>query len=349
MDRGRAPRRPADDRPVTPTGCGRGMAEGGHPDLERWAANVGPPVALDLAPSPPAPRLSGLTVICWNLGIGTGRLDVLLRRLNDGDLGRAVTPGGEGPVFDGEWPLVILAQEAYRAGDDVPARPVGEWHGGPIRARGRTDIAEAARAAGLSLRYYPSMRNGSDRSDRGNAVLSTLPVTASRAFALPHVRQRRIAVGSQFAGVAGLEVVTAHLDTRGRTRRTVDHVGGFGGGRSAQAAALAARLGDAGDRCAVLGADLNSYLGVRDPAMLTLVRAGLHPAARRGQWWHTFHGPLPLLLDHVLYRSPSRRIASACVTRLDEAPGDRTRRVFGSDHHPLLARIQFRVPDAAAA
>jgi endonuclease/exonuclease/phosphatase family metal-dependent hydrolase len=325
------------------------MTEGEHPDLEGWATNVGPPAVLDLAPPFSAPRVSGLTVLCWNLGIGTGRLDRLLGRLADGDLGLAVTPGGAGPVLDAAWPLVILAQEAYRGGNDVPARHVGDWHGGPIRARGRTDISDVARAARLSLRYYPSMRNGADRSDRGNAILSTVPITATRAFALPHVRQRRIAVGAQLDGVSGLEVLTAHLDTRGRARRTADHVAGFGGGRSAQAGALAARISDAGDRCAVLGADLNSYLGVRDPAMLTLVRAGLHPATRRGQWWHTFHGPLPLLLDHVLYRSPSRRIVSACVTRLDEVPGDRSRRVFGSDHHPLLARIEFRAPDAAAA
>jgi hypothetical protein len=29
------------------------------------------------------------------------------------------------------------------------------------------------------------------------------------------------------------------------------------------------------------------------------------------------------------------------VTRIDEVAGDRSRTVFGSDHHPLLARTDF--------
>jgi hypothetical protein len=42
-----------------------------------------------------------------------------------------------------------------------------------------------------------------------------------------------------------------------------------------------------------------------------------------------------------LFRSPDRRIRSVRVVRLDEQPGDRGKRVFGSDHHPLLARVEL--------
>jgi len=37
-------------------------------------------------------------------------------------------------------------------------------------------------------------------------------------------------------------------------------------------------------------------------------------------------------------------VAFARVVRLDEHPLDRGATVFGSDHHPLLARIVFRPP-----
>jgi endonuclease/exonuclease/phosphatase family metal-dependent hydrolase len=214
--------------------------------------------------------------------------------------------------------------------------------------RRRADITEIAEAEGLSLRYAPSMRNGLDRSDRGNAVLSSIPIGRTRALLLPYVRQRRVAVAVTLDGVADVRVASAHLDTGGQARAAAERVAGFGGGRAAQAAALGRQLESmAGeDGSVVLGADLNSAFGVRDPALLALVRQGLHIASRHGNWWHTYHGAIPLLLDHVLFRSAHRRITSVCVTRLDEAPGDRSRGVFGSDHHPLLARVEFGAPAA---
>ena len=115
---------------------------------------------------------------------------------------------------------------------------------------------------------------------------------------------------------------------------------GLGAGRAAQARALARSI-TAIDGSVILGADLNSLFGMSDPAVHELVEAGLHPARRVGGWSHTFHRPLRLLLDHVLYRSPDQRIRSMNVVRIDQAAGDRSRTVFGSDHHPLLASVQF--------
>jgi endonuclease/exonuclease/phosphatase family metal-dependent hydrolase len=302
-------------------------AAGQHPGLADWEANIGAPVALDLA-SPPASPPTGLTVLCWNLAIGTARLAELLEAMRAGGFGGLGT--------DTRAPLVILAQESYRADATIPASCVGRCHGGRLRPGPRHDIVELARAERLSLRYAPSMRNGTDRSDRGNAILSTVPIADADAALLPYVRQRRVAV----AVVSDLWLVSAHLDTGGRLRHEASR-GRIGGGRVAQAQALAQRL-LRDDRCVVLGADLNTPLGVRDPAVLALVNAGMHPATRVGPWWHTFHGPLRLLLDHVLYRSPTGRIEAVQLYRLDEAPGDRTRRIFGSDHHPLVARVRFR-------
>jgi hypothetical protein len=51
------------------------------------------------------------------------------------------------------------------------------------------------------------------------------------------------------------------------------------------------------------------------------------------------------VLDYLLVRDRSRVIRQARVHRLDEHPNDRGSRVFGSDHHPLLARIDLQSSD----
>ncbi len=85
--------------------------EADHPELARWRTNVGLPVALDLAPSPPVT----VDVLCWNLCIGRSPLGEMLDRLASGEFGGA----GANP----ERPLVVLAQEAYRADESVPSGP----------------------------------------------------------------------------------------------------------------------------------------------------------------------------------------------------------------------------------
>jgi hypothetical protein len=47
------------------------------------------------------------------------------------------------------------------------------------------------------------------------------------------------------------------------------------------------------------------------------------------------------VLDYLLVRDRLGAIRQAVVHRLDEHPQDRGPRVFGSDHHPLLARIDL--------
>jgi endonuclease/exonuclease/phosphatase family metal-dependent hydrolase len=301
-----------------------------HPELDDWRANVGAPLALDAAPAA-APRLEGIDVLCWNVAIGLGRLGPLVERLREGAFGGAGTRADR--------PLVILVQEAYRSDDSVPASAGTLHHGGTLRAAARrADVADVAARHGLSLRYSPSMRNGEHRSDRGNAILSSVALDRARAILLPYVRQRRVAVLAGLAGHASVSFISAHLDTHGQPRRAPARRR-FGAGRIVQAQALAAALDDV-DGSVVLGADLNSVFGMTDPAVRALVQAGMHPARRCGTWRHTFH-PFRLLLDHVLFRSPDGWIRRAEVRRIDEVPGDRSRGVFGSDHHPLLARLEL--------
>jgi endonuclease/exonuclease/phosphatase family metal-dependent hydrolase len=300
-----------------------------HPELDAWRANVGAPVAVDHAPLAP-PRVDGLDVVCWNVAIGLGRLPDVIGALRAGAWGGAGT--------DPARPLVILVQEAFRSDTTVPGASATPHHGGLAPAAGtRMEITEVARELGLSVRYSPSMRNGGHASDRGNAILSTARLEGARALLLPYVRQRRVAVTARLAGHPYLTFVSAHLDTHGQPRRERSSAR-FGAGRVVQARALAATLSQL-PGSVVLGADLNTMLGMSDPVIRALVAAGMHPARRVGAWRHTFHTPLRLLLDHVLYRSAGGAIAHAEVTRIDEAPRDRSRGVFGSDHHPLLARL----------
>ncbi|HUF49736.1 MAG TPA: endonuclease/exonuclease/phosphatase family protein [Longimicrobiales bacterium] len=301
-----------------------------HPELDHWRVNVGSPVTIDTGEVPPA-QIVGVDVLCWNLAIGLARLGDVITQLRAGAFGGAGTQANR--------PLVILAQEAYRADSTVPGASASDHHGGPLASRRRVSVVDIAEQCGLSLRYSPSMRNGAHASDRGNAVLSTMRLADSHAFLLPYVRQRRVVVTAQLAGQPDLTFVSAHLDTHGSLRTDRARLS-LGAGRAAQAQALAAALAPI-DGSVVFGADLNSLRGMTDPAVRALMQAGMHPARRVGTWRHTYHTPLRLLLDHVLYRSTDHRIAHAEVIRLDEAAGDRSRTVFGSDHHPLLARLEL--------
>ena len=309
-----------------------------HPALEQWRANVGGVVELDLAPAlDNQPR--EIDVLCWNVAIGKGRL---LERVRDVLQMRARLAKPR--------PLVVLVQEAYRYDDTVPDVHLSDHHGGksPREGHQREDIADVARALNFSLRYAPSMRNGTHRSDRGNAILSSVSIAETHWITLPYVRQRRASIAVKIAGLpSDLWLATTHLDTHGLHRphplaEIRATMRGFGAGRATQAAALADAIVDAGGKNAdiVLGGDLNSYLGLRDPAVRTLVQQGFRHSVRIGKWRHTFHGPVRLMLDHVMYRC-GQNIESVQVRRVDQAL-DRGHRIYGSDHHPLLACVTMR-------
>jgi endonuclease/exonuclease/phosphatase family metal-dependent hydrolase len=300
--------------------------------LERWRRNVGSRVALDLA-SDSQDSYRSLLVLSWNVWIGQGRLWELVTRLREGQYARLGA--------NRELPLVVLLQEAYRSDASVPETPAGR-SGRVLMARlgSQEDVVATARSLGLNLRYAPSMRNGRERSDRGNAILSTLPLTEAEAVELPFVLQRRVAVAASIT-VAGtkLRLVSAHLDPRGPP----GHKWLGAAGRALQAAHLVAGLKE---DTIVLGADLNLGRGRSEAAWRLLADAGfalgVPPAAPR--WRHTFHALPRLILDYLLIRDRGGIVAGATVHRLDEHPRDRGPRVFGSDHHPLLTRIDFDLP-----
>jgi endonuclease/exonuclease/phosphatase family metal-dependent hydrolase len=303
----------------------------GRLQLEAWRRNVGSSIAVDAASSEPAPRdAQSLVVLSWNVWIGRGRLREVISRIRDGDF------GAQGA--DPESPLVVLIQEAYRSDPSIPPAPSGRAGRVLLAQLGvQEDVVETAQALGLNLRYAPSMRNGVLPSDRGNAILSTLPLEDARAVELPLVLQRRVAVSATVTlGGHRLRLVSAHLDPRGPP----GHQWLGASGRAVQARHLVASVSD---ETVVLGADLNLGRGRYEPAWRLLGDAGftfgVPPSSPA--WRHTFHALPRLVLDYLLIRDRAGAIHQASIRRLDEHPRDRGPRVFGSDHHPLLARIDL--------
>ena len=314
------------------------LGDAAHPDLSHWHGNIGQPVALDLG-TPLAGDTTALDVLSWNVAIGLGRLEEVVEKIRGG-------------VFDGEKrssarPLIIMAQEAYREDPTVPAEPLTAHHGGKVPKGERIDIVEAATALGFSLRYAPSMRNGGHASDRGNAILSSASIKSASAFALPYVRQRRVAVAAELDGFPWMTFVSAHLDTHGRVR-SPNASRAYASGRSAQALALAKRLADdwGTEQTVLLGADLNSYLATREPMMRAFKSLGFQRIPHTPRRSHTFHSPpIRMLLDHIMVRTPAAAVTSISVKRLDENVNDRGRYIFGSDHHPMLCRLEISGPE----
>ena len=300
--------------------------------LEGWRQNVGHPVALDLVGPAPV-EVASLVVLSWNVWIGRGKLRELVTRIRRGEFARL----GADPTL----PLLVLAQEAYRSDSTIPpasARPAGRVLVAQLGPQ--EDIVETARTLGMSLRYAPSMRNGVLQSDRGNAILSTLPLTDAQAIELPLVLQRRVAVTCAVSiGDPSLRVVSAHLDPRGPP----GHRWLGAAGRELQARHLTDSVRD---ETVVMGADLNLGRGRYERAWRVLTDAGFTFGVppTTPSWRHTFHALPRLVLDYVLVRNGSQTIRQASVHRVDEHPQDRGPRVFGSDHHPLLGRIDFHSP-----
>ena len=311
-----------------------GHGDAAHPELAHWHGNIGDPVALDLA-APLEDEPEFIDVLSWNVAIGLGRVAEVVTKIRAGYF--------DGVKRSSDRPLVILAQEAFRADHTIPETLQSEHHGGHAPRNARIDIVEVADALSMSLRYAPSMRNGHHRSDRGNAVLASVALTHGRAFPLSHVRQRRVAVAAELTGLEWLTFASAHLDTRGRVRDT-RMTGRYASGRSAQAHSLGRRLSTdwPAHQTVLIGADLNSYFALREPSLKNLRDAGFVRVPHVPRRTHTFHAaPVKMLLDHILLRAGTRTIKSVHVMRLDENSRDRGPRVFGSDHHPLLASIRI--------
>lgn len=305
--------------------------------LEGWRRNVGGLVSLNLTGAPVDPPVAAqrsIVVLSWNVWIGHGQLREVVARIRNGDFAaQGATPNA---------PLVILAQEVYRHDPSLPEGSPRFCGAAPAVRKGRVreDIVETAEALGMNLRYAPSMRNRALPSDRGNAILSTLPLLEASAVELPHLLQRRVAVAATVTvGNHRLRVVSAHLDPRGPAGHRI--LGGAG--RAVQSQYLLEALGPG---TIILGADLNLVRGQSEGTWQALQAAGFThgvPAVAPA-WRHTYHKLPRLVIDYLLVRDSAQIVGEAKVHRLDEHPLDRGPLVFGSDHHPLVARFDLVAP-----
>lgn len=279
---------------------------------------MGPPV-VRASGARDAAAASSLIVVSWNIAIGEGDVSEALADI------RAAHPGA---------PFVLLIQEAFREGPEVPRRARGDLRFasrlGDDDEHERVEIEAVAERERLNLYYVPSMRNGGPAvsdEDRGNAILSTLPLSDLTAIELPFERQRRVAIAATVSGRTPdgrpwrLRVVSVHLDNMMGARR--GWIFGSEFARVRQARAILEHVQD--DEAVVLAGDFNTWFGFREQTTSEIARA--FPESDLHDRRPTFAGILRL--DHLFYRLPEGWRGH--VRRADAR--------YGSDHHPLVATI----------
>ncbi|MGH7477080.1 MAG: endonuclease/exonuclease/phosphatase family protein [Longimicrobiales bacterium] len=324
--------------------------------LNSWCAAVGPavyyapdttaataPVIATAESSDNARALAQLPLadsvlfVSWNNAIGAGDLHGVVEDLRAGRL----TGGGEVTHF------VLLLQEVYRAGADIPDVVAGAETAGEaafVPGRERREIIVAARELGLYLLYVPSMRSGdsnepSRKEDRGNAIMSSLPLTPVAAIELPVMAQRRV-------------VPVAHIDARSRDDRrwTMQvaslHLDHSSGGlfrnperaRLIQAETFLAGIPDA--RMAAVGGDLNTWR--RGPTELIVHRIAERyphtPPIPPGPTYVRGAGVVREYLDYLFFRVPDG----------DVWDYQRVPDLYGSDHFPFFVWVRPLRPGAAS-
>lgn len=294
--------------------------------LNAWCAAVGPAIVGGWARSDDIPVADTLVVVSWNVHVGGGHLRELVADLRAGTL-------TEGAPVDH---FVLLLQEAYREGDAIPELEPGLSGGGAVDAapagRARQDIVRDAEALGLSLVYVPSMRSGTGE-DRGNAILSTIPLTDPVAVELPVARQRRVAVGAAVVGRTGggapwrIQVASVHLENqaegwvRGEEARLI------------QGEALLDGLPRA--EAAIAAGDFNTWERDRSEAVVRAMRRAYPqtPPFPRGPTYRRAWGLVRRYLDYVFFRLPDD--VSASYRRIP--------RLYNSDHYPLVGAVELTI------
>ena len=291
--------------------------------LDAWCRGVGPAVYLPARPSEGSTPPGALALVSWNVNAGAGDLAALVRDLRAGRLSDG-HPAGH---------FVLLLQEALRIDAVVPAAGADlEGARRLVRTAQPLDVVTFAREAGLSLFYLPSMRNGlgarDGREDRGNAILSTLPLTELRALELPFVRQRRVVPVALVGGVdreAAITVASVHLDPFVGADRL--WLLGAVASRGRQARVVADALPAFGPLA--IGGDFNTWRGAGEPAVAEMRRIS-DPAPWPAQ--PTFANGR--VLDHLFFRMPAP--LRGTYRRAPQA--------YGSDYFPIVGWIATAAP-----
>ena len=289
--------------------------------MSAWRANVGPPVVDRTNRACEDAAADSLLVISWNVHLGHADIVRFVRELRAG----RVVPGVRIRQF------VILLQEAHREAVGLPARTLSSGCAPRMGGVG-ADIESVADSLGLALFYVPSMRNGCDdgaRQDRGNAILSTFPLTELKAVELPLVRQRRVAALAQVGGrtTAGktwtVSLASVHLENRGRgAPRAWVH------GRAQQAEALVAALPNRD--LAAVGGDFNTLQGADEPAVRIVGAHFKNSPRHQREITFTSYVIMRSQLDYLFFRCAGQHRSTYW----------RARERFGSDHYPVMGFIR---------
>jgi endonuclease/exonuclease/phosphatase family metal-dependent hydrolase len=330
---------------------------------EKWCLATGPAVIDSIPSGRFGPWRAGdsLAVVAWNVSAGGGDLLAFLDEqigLSCDATNAALAPGASH--------FVLLLQEAYRRSAAVPADADESVIPPAVKEQSRpgerVDVIEVARRCGLALAYVPATRNGTgewegDREDKGDAILSTLPLSDVIAVEMPMVAQRRVELAATVHDARGdsLRVVSVHLNTfpppwrvlrtggSSRVRQALTLVDGLQRAeleRSGRAAdtALAACYPSCGDDetasyliSTVAGGDINTWTG----GGTALKQLYLHfPDSPP-------YDPTPtrtsFRTDHILFRQAGTGSVGSVIDgsyrRFDSA--------YHSDHHPITVWFRF--------
>jgi endonuclease/exonuclease/phosphatase family metal-dependent hydrolase len=289
--------------------------------LDQWCETVGP--ALFQAPAQGGPRRNGrILVIDWNVHLGNGNIEALIDQLR----------ADERKDARAEPDFVFLLQEAFRRGADVPPN-IRLDRVVPNRIPSAAqDIASLASKLNWWMFYVPSMRNGEQAGisaeDRGNAILSSLPIEGLQAIELPFSVQRRVAISAivrdDYRAVS-FRVAAVHLDTRAPLSR--GFIFGAPTARNRQARQIVDILGGFSNDGAsvIVGGDLNSYWGPLESSIDTIARV----ASRLNCGSKATHAS-GFALDHIFARFGAA-ISPVSCGRADNR--------FDSDHYPLVLML----------
>lgn len=306
-----------------------------------WCETVGAP---ELKLTPPGNlgawgTRGSLHVGSWNMALGGGDIYAFLRA----EFGLTCAGAGR-PHPSTPAPIVILLQETWRASDNLPlvgADSAIPWTIDTDREAGTADdVTRIADRCGLALVYVPSARNGPDtdtrpREDKGNAILSTLPLLDPLALDLPFEGGRKVAVAASVRGPDGalVQVVSSHLDVAStlyrslltgnqtRVRQTLGLIAGID----------AANRIDRHPDAVLVGGDFNTWAG--NEASLKI----MHRDFPHSPEWDGLgtRGSFPT--DHIFFRrSESTSIGIDAYRRVENT--------YGSDHNARRATLVHRSP-----
>jgi len=281
-----------------------------------------------------------LAVLSWNVAVGAADLLSFLRE----EVGVTCQgPGSRpGPHFRH---AVLLLQEAHRHSATLPPTDDPRLAGSPTYHPrpddDDPDVVETAALCGLAVAYLPSGRNGPDRPDqrrvdKGNAILSTLPLDGFAAVETPFETERKVALvaDAPLPGRGRLRFVVVHLDVISSFRRVLLS-GNQNRARQARGVLEALDSLERSEGAApptIVGGDFNTWSGYE--SALRLFRAAFPDSPPWGG--ESTRGVFPT--DHVFFR---RGVGPGPGVALLADSFRRLRFRYGSDHRPLLVWLRL--------